>query len=114
MQHPMPKDDTLRRAACLLAPDRPNAFLAQALRRPRGTIRAWLSGHRRAPPFYLRQIAAMLYNRTGDLALSFAQIIERRAELQEREPKLARGFCVVKMRNGILCDIRWRGGRGRF
>ena len=104
----------IRLAARLLWPLKPNVGLARLTGRPRSTVRSWQQLHRRMPSDFLRMLAACLYRYGGDLALSLAQELERRAKQQDAEVRTLRGFCEVKMRNDIMQDGRWRSGRRRY
>lgn len=93
------RDATVGRAARLLFRGAPNALMARELRRPRGTVRSWMSGHRRAPVATLKELRERcdaLMREISTVAGDLGALIWE----HECEPKRRRGFCDVRERDG--------------
>lgn len=107
--------DTLliRQACCLRWPRRHVAGLAQLLRRPKPTAASWLAGRRQMPVPEIQALAEVL-RADGQLLIGIASNMLHAAEIKQARPRHARGFQVVKERDGpgsTPRDARWRGGR---
>lgn len=103
----------LRRAVIEMFARAPNLQFAEAVGRPRGTVRSWMSGYRRPPIEILRAVAALLRSRAC-LCQSLAAEIEHIARVREAQPPVKRGFLVVKPRDGqgsVPRNARWTGRR---
>jgi hypothetical protein len=103
-------ETTIGRAAMALNALAPNRTIVELVRRPRGTVRAWLAGRRRPPLPVLEQIQETLRERArvmwnlADQDLSY-EIWRRRRE----PPRPPSGFCAVDPATGL--DKRNRLGR---
>ena len=105
--------DTLAyRVGKFLGHGRHAAALALAVEVPVETARSWARGLRRMPAYRARLLAARLISHAA-VARSLAADVEYYARILERQPRLARGWQVMRDRDGtgVLRDGRWRGGR---
>jgi hypothetical protein len=108
-------DTVIRRAAILLYRAAPNAGMAVMFKRPRSTVKSWITGRRRPPVHILRELQSSL-RRLGADALTLAAEIDHIANQRENEPIRRQGFFVVRERDGVGTvprDARWSGGQKR-
>jgi hypothetical protein len=93
-------------AARKLNPDNPIKLIVQLAHCPRPTAKAWYTGHRRPPVWFLWRLHDVVRDRKlWGLAGQLAYYISQR----EREPKHAKGFMLINPLTGI--DKRNRCGR---
>ena len=109
----MRADETLiGRAAIALNAHAPNRAIADVVRRPRGTVRAWLTGRRRPPLPVLEQIQEALCERARTLWALANDELSVELWRRRREPKRPpSGFLVIDSKTGM--DRRNRRGRPR-
>jgi hypothetical protein len=102
----------IRDVARTLSPDRPIALLARLTRRPRPTVRSWVTGHRREPIDVLKLLRGAVQGKGTGLELELDYEIRKR----EFEPKHRTGFNTIRERDGpgsVPRDGRNRLGRPR-
>ena len=98
-----------------LWPGRPAAGLARTLGRSKATCRSWLEGLRGTPPEVMDALAAVLRGHAAQ-SLALAESLNREADRAKAKPWKARGWQVVKERDGPGSwprDARNRMGRPR-
>ena len=104
----MTKFNFIRWAARELSPDCPIKFLTELAHCPRPTAKAWYSGHRRAPIWFLQRLRDQ--RKTGNCGISLDSSTYH-IQQREREPPRARGFMLRDPLTGM--DKRNRRGRPR-
>ena len=103
----------IRQACRMRWPGRHVAGLAQLLRRPKPTVASWLAGRRQMPASEMLALAEVLRT-DGQFLIGIASNVLHAAEIKQARPRHARGFQVIKERDGpgsMPRDARWRGGR---
>ncbi len=101
-------ENLIHRSARALNPDRPLKAFAEKMRRPRSTIKSWMTGHRRPPIVTLKILCGLLKDRQAVLYQLIPEL-EYVIMLREREPIHCTGFNLIDPLTGM--DKRNRLGR---
>ena len=91
------------------------AALGEILGRPISTARSWTNGRRKMPAYMAKLLAERLRAHAA-VANALADDADYYALREERKPRLARGWQVIRERDGPgppPRDARWRHGRPR-
>ena len=76
------------------------------------TVQGWRAERSRMPADYAERLAIYIRVRS-EHGMALARELEEYVAKRRAEPRRPRGFQIVRERDGVVRDGRWRGGRRR-